>query len=194
MRFSIHAPDFTEITMNKKRHKPITNTKSQLKIGESIFVLLIFFILLCIGLIFYAKVQSHISEQDAKEYNAKRAIDMALSVKFMPELQCTVQATEEFDCIDLLKLKAFAEMVNDPDKDSYRRYYATVYPNARLYIKQVYAPSSEILSDNLVLFENIYSSEKEAKGVDIISLPVTIYDPVSDSNTLGFIVLESYLI
>ncbi len=177
---------------NKNKHK--LTKKSQLKIGESIFVLLIFFILLCIGLIFYAKVQSHISQQDAKEYNAKRAIDMALSVKFMPELQCTIQATEQFDCIDLLKLKAFAEMVNDPNKESYRRYYATVYPNAKISVKQVYAPSGELLTDNLVLFDNTYTSEGEAKGVDIISLPVTIYDPVTDSNTMGFIVLESYLI
>ena len=49
---------------------------AQLKIGESILVLMIFFIILTIGLVFYAKVQSHLTAEDVKEFKVKYTIDM----------------------------------------------------------------------------------------------------------------------
>jgi hypothetical protein len=181
-----------QLTINKFQRK-----KAQLKIGESILVLLIFFILLTIGLIFYAKVQSHVSEKEMDQFNAKRTIDMALAVKFLPELQCTMQATEEFDCIDALKLRAFKEMMQNNENPSYRRYFARMFPNAKISIKQSFVPMGVILPPDLeeggvLLFNNTYTGEAEATGIQRLSLPVTIYDPITDSNSFGFVVLDTY--
>ena len=182
---------------NKTIKQTIKSKKSQLKIGESILVLLIFFILLTIGLIFYAKVQSHVAEQEMDEFNAKRTIDMALAVKFMPELQCTMQATEEFDCIDELKLKAFKAMMQSNDNPSFRRYYARMFPNAKISIKESFVPMGEgIIGDqedgSILLFDNTYTTEENATGVKRLSLPITIFNPITDSNSFGFIVLDTY--
>ena len=129
------------------------------------------------------------NEKDGEDFNAKRAIDMALAVKFLPELQCTTQATEEFDCIDLAKLLVYNQVIED--KDWYSRYYAQLFPNAKITIKQAFAPFGKILgADGIVLLDNIYLEQEQIKSFQKISLPVTIYDPASDSNSFGFIELE----
>ena len=166
--------------------------KSQLKIGESILVLMIFFILLVLGLIFYAKIQMHINEEEKDKFQSKRIIDMALAVKFLPELQCSTQATEEFDCIDLAKLASFESVV--AENVLYQRYYAQLFPNAKIIINQSFTPRGEILSEaGKVLIDNIYESNPEQRSsLTILSLPVTLYDPIMDINSFGFITLEAY--
>jgi len=166
------------------------NKQSQLKIGESILVLLIFFILLTMGLIFYAKIQGHVMQQEAEDFTAKRTIDMALAVKFFPELQCTTLATEEFDCIDMGKLLMFNDL--STINPSYSRYYAQLFPNAKITIKQAFAPFGGILPmEGVVLVDNIYLQESEITNFKKLALPITIYDPVMDANSFGFIELEA---
>jgi|SaaInlLV_10m_DNA_2_1039722.scaffolds.fasta_scaffold00029_8 hypothetical protein len=172
----------------KKRH----NRKSQLKIGESILVLMIFFILLVLGLIFYAKIQVHLNEEEKDKYQAKRIIDMALAVKFLPELQCSTQATEEFDCIDLAKLESFEKVVGE--NLLYQRYYAQLFPNAKIIINQSFSPRGEALSESgKILIDNVYELDPTKRAsLTILSLPVTLYDPIMDINSFGFITLEAY--
>ncbi|MFH1439783.1 MAG: hypothetical protein ABIG89_04400 [Candidatus Woesearchaeota archaeon] len=187
----IDSNELINLNKMKKKIRKIRKFRkqSQLKLGESIIVLIIFFILLIVGLVFYAKIQSHITQKDGEEFNAKRAIDMALAIKFLPELQCTSQATEEFDCVDLAKLQVY-KLVMD-GKDWYGRYYAQMFPNAKITIKQVFAPSGDLLhQEGILLFNNIYIKDEDIKSFQKISIPITIYDSIADSNSFGFIVLE----
>jgi len=111
----------------------------------------------------------------------------------MPELQCTVQSTEQFDCIDLLKINAFKAIMLNTEKQSYRRYYARMFPNAKITIKQSFVPFGEgIEGGEIMLFDNTYVDEVNASGVIKMSIPVTIFDPIRDSNSFGFIVLDTY--
>ncbi|MBS3122435.1 hypothetical protein J4434_06150 [Candidatus Woesearchaeota archaeon] len=174
-----------------KHTKHIKQKHAQLKIGESILVLIIFFILLTMGLVFYAKVQTHLTKQDNDEFNAKRSIDMALAIKFLPELQCTVQATEEFDCIDIAKLLIFSEVLKN--KPVYQRYYAQLFPNAKITIKQAFASEGPLISkEGILMFDNKYVNEEQAGSLNILFFPVTLYDSLTDSNCFGFIELEVY--
>ena len=163
------------------------NRKSQLRIGETMMVMVIFFILLVIGLIFYAKVQQHLSAQEAEEYMAKRAKDMALSVSFLPEIQCTKTGTEDFDCIDKVKLEVFQKIVpNSP----YSRYYRNLFSNTKISIHEIFSATSPP-AQKVDLFEAVI--DKEAiRGSQIIFIPVTIYDPRTDQNSYGYIKLEVF--
>lgn len=172
------------LQINKKK-------RAQLKIGESILVLVIFFILLTMGLVFYAKVQTHLTKEENDEFNAKRSIDMALAIKFLPELQCTIQATEEFDCIDLAKLSIFSEVLKN--KPFYQRYYAQLFPNAKITIKQAFASEGPLIQkEGILLFDNKYVETQQAGSLELLFFPVTLYDPLTDSNSFGFIELEVY--
>lgn len=175
--------------MIKNRNCFLDRRKAQLKIGESIIVLVIFFILLVMGMIFYAKIQSRINAQEQDEFNAKRAIDMALAIKTLPELQCTTQSIEEFDCIDLSKLVVLQNMLID--KPAYVRYYAQMFPNSKATIKQAFAPFGAILpSEGIILFDNFYTDEAGMTSLKKLALPVTLFDPISDAYSFGFIELE----
>jgi len=73
---------------------------------ETIAVMFIFFILLSLGIIFYAKYsqgQARIAEY--KQFGQK-AMDMTLQAVFLPELICTnAEAETGSNCIDLQKLQ-----------------------------------------------------------------------------------------
>ena len=170
--------------------------KSQLKIGESILVLLIFFVILVMGLVFYAKIQTHVNEIAAEDFQTKRTIDMALAVKFLPELQCSIQATEEYDCIDVLKLVSFKDVLEF--YPLYQRYFAQLFPNTQVFIKQAYAPRGHLLPEDvegkgILLFDNKYEADpSKVRSLTTLSLPVTLYDPIAGSYSFGFVVLDAY--
>lgn len=160
--------------------------KSQLKIGETIMVMVIFFILLVIGIIFYAKVQQHLSKIDEEEYLAKRAKDMAMSVSFLPELQCTKTGTEDFDCIDKVKLESFQKIVPG---SVYSRYYKNLFSNSKISVHEIYSTSP--LAEPVELFESVID-KSAVKGSQLIFIPVTIYDPRTEISSYGYIKLEVY--
>ena len=70
---------------------------------------------------------------------------------------------------------------------------ARMFPNAKITIKQSFVPFGEgIEGGEIMLFDNTYVDEVNASGVIKMSIPVTIFDPIRDSNSFGFIVLDTY--
>jgi hypothetical protein len=88
--------------------------KAQVKMTETVFILLIFFILLGLGLIFYGNVQKTLIGKGIKEGFEKKAVLISQKATFMPEVQCSFKNNIIDSCYDLYKLQGFAEKA-DPE-------------------------------------------------------------------------------
>ena len=84
------------------------NNKAQINMMETVAVLLIFFIMIAIGFVFYVKVMKGNIEIEAEKFKQLESIEIAQRAMFFPELQCSEENIVTNDCIDLLKLKAAA--------------------------------------------------------------------------------------
>lgn len=162
--------------------------KSQLRIGESMLVMIMFFMLLVIGLVFYAKVQQHIDKRDFEELAAKRAIDTALSIKAMPELSCTFIGAKQFDCIDELKLDAFKGLL---DKD----YYSNMFYKVGVALVKVFplegGQPPSVQPEN-ILFAVDEDLTSKSGIANVIHLPVNIYHPIDDKYSYGYLRVEVF--
>ncbi len=171
--------------MHKSKDAPgcinMIQKKAQLKTGETIIVLIIFFILLAGGMVFYAKIQLYTGKQDMQKAQELDAIAVEQRIRHLAEIPCTIDATVVFDCYDLSKIEALQETIVENEL-----YYSSIiFKNSGVIVTSVYPTSAEI-----VLYEYPYASE--SSGAQPFRTPVTLYDPVTDSYSFGYITIEVY--
>ena len=111
--------------------------KSQIQIGETISVIFVFFILLLIGFMFYAKVLKGNAAIESDELAQLRSVEIAQRVMFLPEMQCSTDVTDSKNCIDKLKVESAKNVMNLNAVE-----YFDILGFAKIKILQVY-PSYE---------------------------------------------------
>ena len=159
--------------------------KAQIRMFETIAVLLIFFFLLAIGLVFYARLRkSSLSEKHDESFELE-AIETAQLISFLPELQCSNNNIVVDDCFDTLKLDAFAEMVAG-DEELKNEYYYSIMGYSIITIEEIYPdPGSERWE--------IYKKEPASTKTKLsFQIPVLLYDPLERSYSFGVMNLEVY--
>ena len=155
--------------------------KSQMKIGETILVLMIFFILITLGAVFYVKIESYSSISDRQQKLDQHTIKIAQQIKQMPELVCTQSAIEQFDCIDFLKLQEFSNL-NNLNSPAFTQIYQQKFLNVKASIIQTF-PSSQ----SFQLFDNLLTN---TKSTNKLFLPITLHNDIDNTNTFGYIEVE----
>src|SRR3989344_4995271 len=113
----------------------MNNKKSQIQIFETIAVLVVFFILLGLGFIFYVKIIKSNVESDAAEISQSKSISIAQRVMFLPEIQCSEDNIPKEDCIDTLKLDSAISIISRPENSIY---YYDLFEFSDISIKEVY--------------------------------------------------------
>lgn len=152
--------------------------RAQLKMMESIFVLVIFFFLLMFGIGFYAKMSSVTGKQKSKEQMEMSAIQVAARLQYLPEIACTRDGSYvKADCFDLLKLNAFSGV-----SKSNPEYYQKILQNSIITVHQVYPEQASWTLHNVTV--------NGSRSIWPNFVPVYIYDSVNDRNTLGFVLVE----
>lgn len=111
--------------------------KSQMQMTETIAVIVIFFILIVAGLIFYAKFQTDSIEKKQAEVVTKKAIALSLTSSFLPELRCSNNNVIVQDCVDMLKLKSFKYLIDDEDNPEFKTYYSLLFGQSNIYVTDV---------------------------------------------------------
>ncbi len=155
--------------------------KAQLKTGETIIVLIIFFILLAGGMIFYAKIQKYTTSQKKQETAAVDAISIEQRIRHMTEIPCSIDGTIIFDCYDLEKIKGLQKTIPD-----YMLYYnSVIFKNSKVTITSVYPVAEEIL-----LFDA--ETREISTGTQPYRTPVTLYDPLTNMYSFGYITIEVF--
>ena len=162
------------------------NKKSQIKMFETIAVLLIFFVLIGFGLIFYGRMQEGTIQETTEENFELKAIQTAQLVSFLPELQCSSNNFIVDDCFDILKVEALTEIIsNPPNNDIKNKYYFDIFGFSSITIKQVYP----LPVANWIIYEK---TTEETKAKSSIKIPVSLYDPNSRAYNFGVLTVDVY--
>ena len=163
-------------TMNKKLEK-----KSQIQMFETIAVLLIFFILIGIGAIFYVRIYKSNLDITKYGYSQSKSVAIAQRAMFLPELQCSKNKIITDNCIDVLKLEAAISVIN-----SNEIHYYDLLEFGEINLTQVY-PSSASAPKWAV-----YSRKIEKPTSSFLTfVPISLYDPTADTYGFGILSIET---
>ncbi len=153
------------------------STRAQLKLGESIVILIIFFFLLMFGMVAYVKWSITEADRRATEAKSLIAVSTVQLVSFLPELQCTVEGNEDYNCVDLYKAKAISGV-----PDTQKAIYGTMFPRTQIILHKIFPEAEQI---------PLYGGQHSGNSY-FFPVPVAIYDPEADLYYFGYINLTVY--
>lgn len=111
----------------------LINKRAQIRMTETITVLFIFFVLVAFGFIFYTQFQRASLERAEAEIAGQRAVSLSLRAQFLSELQCTTDGAVKPDCVDVLRMDAFSDIVQTQDT-----YYQEVLGSSHIFVQELY--------------------------------------------------------
>ena len=154
--------------------------KSQINMLETIVVLAVFFILVVFVFIFYLKVSETNVEIEKEENAQSNAIKIAQKASFLPELQCSQEHGVIDNCIDLLKLNAASEIIQENEV-----YYYDRLLFSRITINEIYPGTNDWM---------LYDRPLEDFSNKIVTnIPISLFDPIDDKNSFGVMTVELFL-
>lgn len=165
----------------------VKNSNAQLKLFESMAVLIVFIVLVAFGSNFYFASQRADIERESSRFEQLRAVEIALSALFLPELSCTVVGLEK--CVDRRKAEAFSDLMKESLKrQKYFAFlgYSNIFLNVSYFDVQKEFPQSAILN----LYNNVPASFSSS---DVFKLPVVVCEGDCDPAGIrrySFAVLE----
>ncbi|MBC8444233.1 hypothetical protein H8D83_01475 [Candidatus Woesearchaeota archaeon] len=139
------------------------NKKAQMKMGETIAVLIVFFMILFFGIFFYANMERKSFQSRLEKMEEKKSIDVAQTISFLPELKCTAENITKTLCIDKLKLDAFKTLASERTQ-----YYQSVFSNTMIEIAEIYPTSTS--------YETVYEGTTSDQYFSTF-IPVSIFYP-----------------
>jgi len=163
------------------------NRKAQLKMAENIGILVIFFILLVVGLVFYMRVQKEDVKIEASAKVSSDALVTAQRIASLPEIQCSEPVESESgkqDCIDIYKLYGFSNLKLDILED-FNSYYFDIFRYSNVTVREIYPSQNEW---------NIYYNRPATYSGSIpVPMPILLYDEMSSRPyKFGILVVEVY--
>ena len=152
----------------------------QIQMMETIVVLFIFFILVVMGFVFYAKILKGNLEQRKEESIQLNAIEVAQRASSLPELQCSEDNIVSDNCIDLLKLEAASEIMQQNDV-----YYYDRLLFSKITVNEIYPDSNEwiLYTRPLGEFSNKITT----------NIPISLFNPIENKNAFGIMTVELFL-
>ncbi|MBW3003965.1 hypothetical protein KY328_05410 [Candidatus Woesearchaeota archaeon] len=197
------------------------NRKSQIKMAENIGILVIFFVLVVVGLVFYTRVQQQSVKFEAFEKVGQDALLTSKRIANMPEIQCSkplVSDSGEQDCIDIYRLNAFTDqegLIFRIGEPAFNSYYYDIFGYSNVTVKQIY-PASRRVCRPVLTHEvtgmpetrtiadeecetveapewNVYTNVPEAFNRRLSNpTPVLLYDEVNERYSFGLLIVEVF--
>lgn len=155
--------------------------KSQMQIGETVAVIAVFFIIAIISAAFYFNASKSNIIREIDEAAASSSVGIVQKILSLPEIQCSQNNVVQSNCVDKIKLENVYSLMLSPDN---KLAYFYLFGYSNIEIIQVYPSqtSTKIYSNNLDKFRSSIQT----------NLPVTIYDPVSNTNSFGYVSVTTY--
>jgi len=154
--------------------------KAQIKMFESVAVIIVFFFLVAIGLRFYGGMELNNLEQAKDKFNTLDSIKMAMLVSNLPELKCSTQNVEKGACVDYYKVKAWGESY---DKDPAKSYYFEMLGHSTITLEEY----SDDVWKQYVLHNKTPNGNFSST---VTPLPVTVWNPLSRRHNLGVLYVK----
>jgi hypothetical protein len=152
--------------------------RAQIRMGETIAVLIIFFFLLILGVTFYVSVQRNRIESHTFEILQQESIMVSQVVSFLPELQCSSDNIVTDNCYDLYKLGA-AENHILSNTDFYYPFFK--YSNIVIYELYPY-------ERNWTLYDNKHPDSAPYRTW----LPISLYNATTKRFSFGVLSIGYY--
>lgn len=155
--------------------------KGQVKMFETIGVLVVFFILLFAGIAFYFASQTSAVEKEKREAQDQYAYQMTLRALNLPELDCSFLVTQRDNCVDAFKLNVFSKLLTE--QQTLEQYFPE-FGYSTITIQPIYPQGTP-----LILYNNIpneYSQNLTNKN------PILIYHPLLDQYGFGIMQVNVY--
>ncbi len=146
---------------------------------ESIAVLIIFFILILFGFMFYTTLQKSEIQRGLEESATLNAIDTSQIVSYSAELQCSTNNDLDTDCIDLLKLKSAYKVINKSRED-----YFPMLGFSDIYVEEIYPDKNSYL---------FYDFPREDYNRKISTqFPKLLFNPKTGRYSYGVLYVDIY--
>ena len=160
---------------------PYLLKRSQIKMFESLAMLLVFFFLVAIGLKFYGSYQLNQLKDMQNEFNTFDSVKMSILLANLPELKCSIQNVQGGACIDLYKVKAWSnQYANEPA----RSYYFNLFGHATVTLEQIEPP----IADPVWVMHN--STPNGNYSSHLTPMPVSIWDPTTRRHNFGVLYVQ----
>src|SRR3989338_2076032 len=157
--------------------------RAQIQIGETIAVLIVFFVLVAIGFIFYATIIKSSIETEKEELSQLKSVGIAQRMMFLPEVQCSENNILTDSCIDMLKLDAAEKTMRDNGI-----LYFDLLEFSEINVTIIYPQSAAAAKSRWT----IYSREPENYRSSFLTrVPVSIFDPTSRTYIFGVLSIET---
>ena len=102
-------------------------TRAQIKMFETIGVLVVFFFLLATGSVIYFGAQKSALQKEKVKASEQYAFQIVLKSLYLPELDCSFLVTQRDNCVDKIKLAKFSRLVQNASTDYFSEFgYATI--------------------------------------------------------------------
>lgn len=147
--------------------------KTQIRMGETIAVLIIFFFLLVMGAVFYFNVQRSNLYSNQEEYYAQESIKVSQIVSYLPELQCSDENIITDNCYDIYKLSAANDYILNNSI-----YYFPFFRYSEITVKEVYPGNSQWV---------IYNFSNNNSAVIPTFTPISLYNPTTKRYSFGIL-------
>lgn len=157
--------------------------KGQIKMLESVAVLIVFFFLVALGLKFYGNIQVQKLEQSLEQFNRLDSIKITNIVMSMPELTCTSYNVRDGSCVDRFKALAWQELGQSLVGD-----YLNQFGDSTIEVYEIY-PESRIDGDVIMVYNN---TPKQWDQLTPTRVPIVIYDPEERAYNLGILQITIY--
>ncbi|RMD58329.1 hypothetical protein D6825_01220 [Candidatus Woesearchaeota archaeon] len=158
--------------------------KGQIKMFETVGVLVVFFLLLGVSAVFYFYAQESSLRKTARAGQQQLAFDTWQKALHFPELDCSFLLSQKETCIDILKAQAFSSLMQL--NASAFQFYFTEFGDSRISVEQVYPQE---IGKEWVLYDS-----GTGKGEQIASRsPILLYDALEDEYAFGVIEVLRYV-
>ena len=172
--------------------------KAQVEMVEMIMIMVVVVILLLVGVFFYFKFYAVTITQSSEQLTQQESEVLLTSIVSMPELQCSLESENKF-CIDLYKVVAFKNLINEPLG---KQYYPSLFKNKGIIIKSIYPTTTEgeclrqlgvyYPTDCNTWFVYTPAKAQNSDKKPIISTVVSLYHPITKQYGIGKIIIEVY--
>jgi hypothetical protein len=142
--------------------------KAQIHMMETIAVLFIFFIIVFIGIIFITKWAWQDMEVTRGEYEDLEKTKIDQKASSLPELDCSENEDQSYNCIDLLKLTPASKVISDNPED-----YFDIFGFTNITVEKIYP--EPVMGEKYVW--NVYYNEPDnVHNIKTTKFPILIYD------------------
>ena len=161
----------------------LRSIRGDIKLFETIGVLIVFLILLGFAIIFYNFVQKSSFEQELQKIAEGKSQEISEKALLLPELDCSLTGITEINCIDLFKLKGFGAIVNG-SLDAEAEYF-TVFETSEVVVRQLWPPSNA----SIVLYNK---TPEKYRSKTLFASPILLRQPLQNANIFGIIEVTTY--